>query len=355
MEIVNIKYNGPGVDAQMYSTTDESLIINNYIDVTYGNENDHIELFAYDDNNILLDYNYNLTQYLSDPKNKNSNGDYNAVLLDPQQDAINFGYDRGSINLQYNFLTNLFNSAYGRFYWIKQISSTRTELILSSQIISDASIRAGFDAYQAYSAAKSYYSDFYLNFGSNQMVIAVNVAFTEDADGAHLLIKLYEPLPIDFDVKTTLWIVDKVAESVSYNVNVEIEAEAVVDQFALRGPNFKVEVNQKVGQTTPYYNYQNLLSSPITSSYQQMLSYYQDKSVAINVNYTDLSNFVHFSSATERINNFVYKLRLIETYNAYKKTNYALKSKYYNLKGFLIFFTFKLIFYYVQIKPKIRN
>jgi len=316
MEIVNIKYNGPGVDAQMYSTTDESLIINNYIDVTYGNENDHIELFAYDDNNILLDYNYNLTQYLSDPKNKNSNGDYNAVLLDPQQDAINFGYDRGSINLQYNFLTNLFNSAYGRFYWIKQISSTRTELILSSQIISDASIRAGFDAYQAYSAAKSYYSDFYLNFGSNQMVIAVNVAFTEDADGAHLLIKLYEPLPIDFDVKTTLWIVDKVAESVSYNVNVEIEAEAVVDQFALRGPNFKVEVNQKVGQTTPYYNYQNLLSSPITSSYQQMLSYYQDKSVAINVNYTDLSNFVHFSSATERINNFVYKLRLIETYNA---------------------------------------
>jgi len=316
MELVNIRYNGRGMDAQMYSNTDESLIINNYIGTTYGNDTDHIELFVYDDNDILLDYNYDLTQYIQDPKNKDSNGNYTTVILDPRQDAINFGYDRGSVNLQYNFVKNLFNSAYGRFYWIKQISSTRTELILSSQVISDDSIRAGFDAYQAYSAGKSYYSDFYLNFGSNQMAIAVNVAFTEDDSGAHLLIKLYEPLPIDFDVKTTLWIVDKVAESVSYNVNVEIEAEAVIDQFALRGPNFKINVNQQLGQTTQYYNYQNLLSSPITSSYQQMLSYYQDKSVAINVNYTDMANFVHFSSATERINNFVYKLRLIETYNA---------------------------------------
>jgi len=47
---------------------------------------------------------------------------------------------------------------------------------------------------------------------------------------------------------------------------------------------------------------------------QQLSSYYDDKAIEINVDYTNFSNFIHFSSATERINNFVYKLELIEGY-----------------------------------------
>jgi hypothetical protein len=46
------------------------------------------------------------------------------------------------------------------------------------------------------------------------------------------------------------------------------------------------------------------------------MSYYQDQSVAINVDYSNFENFIHFSSAEERLNNFVYKLGLIENYNA---------------------------------------
>jgi hypothetical protein len=45
------------------------------------------------------------------------------------------------------------------------------------------------------------------------------------------------------------------------------------------------------------------------------MSYYEDKAIQINIDYTDFSNFIHFSSATERVNNFVYKLGLIENYN----------------------------------------
>ena len=73
-----------------------------------------------------------------------------------------------------------------------------------------------------------------------------------------------------------MWIIDKVAESVSYNVTITVEAEDTNEINKLRGPNFSVRINDKNGQSTPYYNYNNLLSSPVSSSYQKLLSYYQD-------------------------------------------------------------------------------
>ena len=317
MELVNVIYTGQGVEAQQYNNSDLTLITNNYINTSFlSNSNDYIEAFVYDDNSNLLNSDYNYTAYTLPSQANTSNGSYGNVILDPQSYVTGLGFDRGSTNIQYNFLRNLFNSSYGNFYWIKQISPSRKELILSSQTISDSSVLAGFNDYQTYAANKNYFADFYLNFGGNQLIIAVNVAYSTDSNGANLLIKLYEPLPVDFDVKSTLWIVDQVAQSVSYNVNIQIEAEALTNNNALRGPNFKIDVNQKVGLTTQYYNYSNLIASPVTSSFNKLNSYYQDKSININVDYTNFSNFVHFSSATERLNNFTYKLGLIESYNA---------------------------------------
>ena len=72
-----------------------------------------------------------------------------------------------------------------------------------------------------------------------------------------------------------------------------------------------------------------------------MMSYYQDRAVAINVDYSDFSNFIHFSSATSRINNFVSKLSDIERYNAQisqqlslagSSTSAAISSTIVNLK-----------------------
>ena len=42
----------------------------------------------------------------------------------------------------------------------------------------------------------------------------------------------------------------------------------------------------------------------------------QEKGIEINVDYSNFSNFIHFSSATERLYNFVYKVQLIESASA---------------------------------------
>ena len=190
MELIKISYNGSGVESQTYTPTDESLITNNYINVSFGDQNDYVESFIYDDNGLLLDSNYDVVKYKPQFVSNVTTQTYDNIQIDPQSDVLDLGYNRGSVNIQYNFLKNLFNSSYGRFYWIKDVSTSRTELKLTSQTLSNTQLKSGFDQYQSYAANKNYYSDFYLNFGSNELILAVNAAYTEDVDGSYILIKL---------------------------------------------------------------------------------------------------------------------------------------------------------------------
>lgn len=317
MELVTILFKGEGVTYQNYDPLDDRLILSNLINSQFGAPEDSIESIFYDQNGSILDIVYDNKQYHPEKGYINSeNGLFSSVSLDPKKDAYDRGYNRGSVTVQYNFFKNLFNSSYERQYWIKDISNSGTEIRLSSQGISDTEIIDGFTRYQEYVSSKNYYTDFYLNFGLNRQIIAINVAYETTDEGSFLLIKLYEPLPPDFGIKSTLWIVEKLSESVSYEINTSVETEVVVSTNSLRGPNFDIDVKEKVTQTTPYYSYNDLFSSELSSSIQQLASYYDDKAININVDYSNFSNFIHFSSATERIENFKYKLELIESYEA---------------------------------------
>ena len=320
MELINITYTGEGVQPVELTPQDQQLVTSNFINSNFGATNDYLELFIYDQLGQLLDQDYDAFDYYPFLLNNPKNNTYSALTLEPEKDLKNRGFTRGNLTIQYNFYRKLFNSQFGTFYWIKEISTSRTELKLASQVLSNQVIRDGFAQYQAYIGTKNYYPVFYLNFGNNTLVTANNVAYTEDEQGAYLIVKLYEPLPTEFDVKSQLWLVDKVAESVSFNVDIQVEVSTQQDLTNLRGPNFNVAINNKNGQTTPYYNYNNLISSPISSSFQKLTSYYQDRAIQINVDYSDFSNFVHWSSAVERVNNFVYKLELIE---GYKEQQYS--------------------------------
>lgn len=313
MELVNIVYSGEGKQPVELTLLDRSLVTSNFINSSFGATGDYIELYIYDQQAQLLTADYDAFDYYPFLLNNPKNNTYSALTLDPEKDLRNRGFNRGSLTVQYNFYKKLFNSQFGTQYWIKEISQTRKEIKLASQVLSDSVIRDGFTQYQAYISTKNYYPVFYLNFGNNIILTANNVALTEDEEGSYLLVKLYEPLPTDFDIKSQLWIVDRVAESVSFNVDIQVQVDPQQDVNGLRGPNYNVRVNTKNGQTTPYYNYNNLIASSVSSSFQKLSSYYQDKSVDINVDYSSLSNFIHFSNAEERVRNFVYKLQLIES------------------------------------------
>jgi len=221
MEIVNVNYLGSNPEFQEYNNKDLSLINYNIISRNFGETNDYIEYFINDLNNNLLSSNYNVLSYkIKNADSVNNLG--NIILLDPEYDVKNEGYDRGAVNITYNFFRKLFNSNETNRFWISDISSDRTELRAYRQDLSNDELQQLFSDYNVLSSSKTYYPDFQLNFGDNNILIGVNILFALNNDQASLLIKLYEPLPNNITTKDTFWLVDKLSEPATYNIDIPI-------------------------------------------------------------------------------------------------------------------------------------
>jgi len=315
MEIVSTELlESPGT-YQEYKSEDTSLVSSVPVTTPFGTTADYIEYFIYDSKDNIIARNYFDNQYT--PTNPDpATGLYNTLNIDPEADVRANSITRGVVNIEYNFLRVLFNSTPTEQFWIKEISSDRTELRVTTLDQSNLELQQAYEDYNLQTTLRAYYSDYYLNFGDNKLVIAVNVLYALENDEATLLIKLYEPLPDEFDIKSKFWAVEKLGDSIAYRVSVEVTSDTVTQKNTLRGPNYNVDMIEKVGQATPLYNYTTLFTTPNTSPYQQVKSLLEEKGIDINVDYTKFSEFSHFSSVTERLYNFVYKLKLIESYQA---------------------------------------
>lgn len=319
MELVDVRYIGSNDQYQTYSPSDVALINTTTIVGSYGAPNDYIEYFIKDLGNNVLSANYYATQYSLDNSVVDPiTGTTTQLYLDPETDARNLGYDRGIINVKYNFFAKQLASSPdpNTNFWIKEISPSRTEIKAARQDLSNTALANTFTEFNAVLSADAYYPTVYLNFGADVQVISVNAVYVEEDGDGYVIFKLYESLPSQFDLKSTFWVVTEVAEPAEFNVTINVAPEAVIDSRQIKGPNFKVAIKDKVSQTTPYYSYESLLLTSVSSSYQQLKSMMDEKGIQINVDYSDFGNFVHFSSATERLYNFVYKMQLIESASA---------------------------------------
>ena len=318
MEVVDVRYIGSNGQYQTYSPQDVALISTALITANFGGPDDYIEYFIKDLNKTVLSSNYFASQYnigsIVDP----ITGTTTEIQLNPEADAKAEGYTRGIVDLKYNFFTKQLLSSPDptQNFWIKEISTSRTEIKVARQDLSNTQLANTFAAFNAVLSADAYYPTFYLNFGNDIQIIGINAVYVEEEGSGYIIFKLYEPLPIQFDTKSTFWVVTPVADPAEFNVSINVTPEVVLDSTPIKGPNFKVNVTDKIGQTTPYYSYTNLFATSVTSSFQQLRSMMAEKGIQINVDYSNLENFIHFSSATERLHNFVYKLQLIESASA---------------------------------------
>ena len=83
-------------------------------------------------------------------------------------------------------------------------------------------------------------------------------------------------------------------------------------------PDFSLDMSDmKSADGVDWQNWNSLLDVDATTSQQLVTKYFSGSlgNVDLNIDYSDFQNFVHFSSATERVDNFKYKLQQIENYN----------------------------------------
>ncbi len=236
------------------------------------------------------------------------------IYIDPENDLRSAGFDIGQYNVVYNFINNEVSSSFFQRYYIDEISSDGTEIRLNTTQIPNAGVIAGANALLSkIQNNPGTYFDFYLNFGNNQLVIANNILLdNSNPEDPTVLIKLYEPLPLEFDIKSECWVITQVAESVAYNINI-VEVFEPLDEFTyLKGPNFNLAFKDEINNSTDYVTYGSLTPSSYatgsTNLEYQINSILAERGIEINVDYSDYTNFIYLSSAQTRLENFYYKL-----------------------------------------------
>ena len=82
----------------------------------------------------------------------------------------------------------------------------------------------------------------------------------------------------------------------------------------IKGPNYDVLRKKTAVANTEYIGWDEILQYNSQSLVQTIFSQSSAEGTPLNVDYTRFENFIRFSSAYERIKNFEYKLKLIESY-----------------------------------------
>jgi hypothetical protein len=148
-----------------------------------------------------------------------------------------------------------------------------------------------------------------------------NTIVTKEVES--LILKLYSPLPANITENSTLWITKLLTNPLIETVVLSQQDE--INCPPIKGPNFNVDVDFVMGKSTGYESLDDLILSASVSSSSNLIREYLSSSLVntddLNIEYytsgsTDYEwdNFIHFSSAKERVENFVYKVQLIEKY-----------------------------------------
>ena len=295
-----------------------SLVVSKNMVRNFGASEDFVELHVTDPSgeniySVVPFKNYRV------PGNLQPTGQPNIQELefDPSLDLKNLGVLYGDYILTYNILRPKIYADYNPVFILKEISGDRTEIRLITNNFSNDIVESSTLNFIYEFQNEPYFKEFYINFGKNNLLAAVNIALDTNNTQYSILIKLLNPLPLQFDINTLVGIVDEISNAQSFEVIVTPDTIPVTFP-TLRGPNFDLDLDSVRVGPTPYYNFNQIttFSGAFAPQLQQLLGQLSASNFAINVDYTNYENFVHFSSAARRLEGFKYKLSNIETYTS---------------------------------------
>ncbi len=305
-----IQVNPDNFQLQEYSSNDSSLIASFELDTNFTSSTDYIEYSVYDANQSLI--------YPADTSTSAIARNYNVIEgdinLQPDLECENLGLFEGIFYVSYEFYRKRAGSDKNNTYYIKEISSDRKELRLSSTAILPGNMIGAVNEFVQYRNSSTFFVDFYLNFGGEDVVIANNIKIdASDPNEPTVLIKLYEALPDNLKEKSQCWVVESLSNPQAYEVSFPVQDFTPDDFEYIAGPNYSLNIKGQTGGNTQDITYSSLVSSDLTSSFNEIQNLLKKKEINISINYEDFNDFVHFSSAETRINNFYYKVGLIQS------------------------------------------
>ena len=308
-------YNSVGSTQQEYDLSQEVLIPIINSSSEFNPVTDQVIFSVEDPNNNLLYTNQIFKFSVRDYENTTDENSISSVVVFPDKDILEAGYDIGEFNVYYNFYRPALNSNVYN-YFIQNISANRTEIKLSINNISNAEIEALVQSFSSSLDEGGYFKDFYIDV-NGAYYIANNVLLDTTTDQYGILIKLYQALPSSIQNNTQLEVVYEVAETTGFNLVFPPTPIDIVENLEyIKGPNFSYQFSDQTNNSTIESDFSSLLDiTQLTSSYNELQNILDQKGIIVNIDYTNFDNFIQFSSAEQRLLNFYYKVGQIETFN----------------------------------------
>jgi hypothetical protein len=284
----------------------------------FGKRNDSIALTISDKNGNILLSDELFTDYSSfrDP----SDNQISSIDIDYEQVLRDYGYRSGKYQLSFSFQRKLLTKGIRKQFYISDVSPSRTEIRVDSNVLTDVSLKNRILLLGDIFNTTAFVKDLNLSFGNGVTSLAINSIFDNITSTG--VIKLYEQLPPGIGVNTPF----RVYEEIINPLEVEIDLGSVdlpPVGIPLSGPNFNIDYTDNFTVPSGFRTYDAILNSgAITSSFNNIKNYLSS-SIPVDLEFDNhntpsgyhFENFIHYSSATERLKNFKYKLELLESYS----------------------------------------
>lgn len=241
----------------------------------------------------------------------NPEGEIQLDILQDIQDADL--PDDSEYSARYNFFREKLGSPDGNKAYLQEISNDRRSIRVRAD---DNAFQPTFESFFG-NAFGQRETKLVVNFGNNQYTHILNWdrVFEVDDNGnstgtiTAVIIRLQRPLQDSIGVGDEFWVDREFSFPYfdQFSLFRELEPE---DVNVLGPPDFSVDVNEDSGSETGFESLDDLLSE--TSEEFAESAFGAGERVKLNVDYTEFSNFIHFSSAEERILNFRFKLRVLQ-------------------------------------------
>lgn len=316
---------------------DGQIVDQTVIQSKFNPQTDKVEAHFYSLDGTLLQSFRDFTEFVI-PRGKISRDqDIIEINLDPQEDTIRAGFTNGDVYIVYNFLRRALKTENSREtnLFIDAISPDRTEIraILVKGPERDSDLITAATLLKERIGTSEFLEQFVLNFSNNRLLVGVNIDTVRTAGVSGIVIKLYQPLPDDLEVKDLFTLEEIVSDSILFEVESELTIEPTVLP-SLRGPNFDIEEVEDDRNPTEFLTLSQLLPSGSSDQLQAIL---QEKGIELGIDYSNFENFIFFSSAKERVENFLYKAELIASASGDLVKEQNVKNKFDHFERYLYF------------------
>lgn len=288
------------INKTRYNNSDYNAILFKPYETDFGLDvNDIVEFHLYNLNNSYILSNQSvLKNYWKTNRSVKTN--VNSVYVNIHDIFNNLNITRGEFKFIFNFQRNIIGNNINKELRVARHTYHEIELIsIHNQNIDWSLLKDYTD--------KGYF-DINLNFGNNKIFQIVNIEYINDKK---IYIKTYENIGTSITRNEQCWL--------SYELIYPYEDKILILDETINtsnkndiylSPNFDLNVNENISIATDLKNWNELLGTKISIADKILNN--QIDGVNLNIQYNKFENFIHFSSAKERVVNFKYKLQELE-------------------------------------------